>query len=163
VVLVGISLMALAACGGKAPATTAGSTPPASGASAPTADSASSAPSSSAPAGNTGDMSDRELCEAANKAGNAMKDALMAFMKSGREPSAADYKKILTDLGEQLTTLASSGGDTTVATALKQLGAQASKAAGAADPASAIDNPVFDKAGDDLTAACAAAGVDVNV
>src|SRR5690606_31586855 len=138
-------------------------TPPASGASAPTADSASSAPSSSAPAGNTGDMSDRELCEAANKAGNAMKDALMAFMKSGREPSAADYKKILTDLGEQLTTLASSGAATPGATALKHLAAQAATAAGAADPAGAIDNPVFDKAGDALPAACAAAGVAVNV
>lgn len=108
-------------------------------------------------------MSDRELCESANKAGKAMKDAFLALIKSGKEPSAAEYKKILTDLGEQLTTLASSGGDTKVATALKQLGAEAAKAAGAADPASAIDNPAFDKAGEDLTAACAAAGVDVNI
>lgn len=107
-------------------------------------------------------MSDKELCESANKAGRDMKDALMAILKSGKEPSAADYKKILTDLNEQLTTLASAGGDTEVATALKQFGAEAAKAAAAADPENAVDNPAFEKAGSDITTACKAAGVDVN-
>ncbi|MEU8301480.1 hypothetical protein AB0C04_29855 [Micromonospora sp. NPDC048909] len=82
-------------------------------------------------------------------------------MQSG-EPSPADFKKILTEMGEQMATFASAGGDSGVATAMSRFGAQASKAAAAADPVGAADNPAFEKAGADITAACRAAGVSVN-
>jgi hypothetical protein len=118
-------------------------------------------PSSSAAAGTTGGKSDKELCESAKKVGDDMKATLIAAFKSDEEPSPAVFKKILTDLDEKVTTLASAGGDSKVATAMKQFGAQASKAAAAADPAGAADNAAFEKAGADLTAACKAAGVNV--
>ncbi|MGW1062821.1 hypothetical protein [Micromonospora rubida] len=106
-------------------------------------------------------MSDKKLCESAKKAGDDMKAQFVAAMQSG-DPSPAVFKKILTDLDEKLTTLAATGSDGKVATALKQFGVEASKAAAAADPADAADNPAFEKAGADITAACKAAGVSVN-
>ncbi|HEX5597255.1 MAG TPA: hypothetical protein VFX61_14750 [Micromonosporaceae bacterium] len=107
-------------------------------------------------------MSDKELCESAKKAGDDMKAELIAIMKSGKEPSTADYKKILTDVVDKLNTLASAGGDSKVATSIKQLHAEAAKVAAAADPEKAADNPAFEKAGADLTAACKAVGVNAN-
>lgn len=156
--------MALTACGGEETTTTAGSTPSASTAPTSAAASASSAPSPSAAAGatgGTGGTSDKKLCESAKKAGDDMKAQLVAALQSG-EPSPAVFKKILTDLEGKMTTLASSGGDSKVATALKRFGVEASKAAAEADPANAADNPAFEKAGADITAACKAAGVSVN-
>ncbi|MFI0796916.1 hypothetical protein ACH4OY_30155 [Micromonospora rubida] len=153
--------MALTACSGEDTKTTAGSTPSASTAPSSAAASASSAPSSTAAAGTTGGASDKKLCESAKKAGDDMKSQFVAAMQSG-EPSPAVFKKILTDLDEKLTTLAATGSEGKVATALKQFGVEASKAAAAADPADAADNPAFEKAGADITAACKAAGVSVN-
>ncbi|NBE80219.1 hypothetical protein [Micromonospora rubida] len=154
--------MALTACGGEEETpTTAGSTPSASTVPSSAAASASSVPSSSAATDAKGGTSDKKLCESAKKAGNDMKAQFVAAMQSG-DPSPAAFKKILTDLDEKLTTLASTGGDSKVAAALKQFGVEASKAAAAADPADAADNPAFEKAGADITAACKAAGVNVN-
>ncbi|MEU7590555.1 hypothetical protein AB0A95_30230 [Micromonospora sp. NPDC049230] len=79
------------------------------------------------------------------------------------EPTAADFRKILTELGTKATALAAAGGDSKVATALKPFGAEAAKAAAAADPGSAADNPAFLKAGKDLSAACKAVGVSVTL
>ncbi|HEX5543341.1 MAG TPA: hypothetical protein VFX60_17605 [Micromonospora sp.] len=107
-------------------------------------------------------MSDKELCESAKKAGEESKAALITIMKSGKEPSAADYKKMLTEMGETLTTLASAGGDSKVATAIRQMGAEASKAAAASNPEEAVENPAFEKAGADLTDACKTTGINVN-
>ncbi|WP_406069412.1 hypothetical protein [Micromonospora sp. NBC_01638] len=150
---------ALTACGDQDTATTAGSTPP-----APTAAAATSADASptAAPASSvaTGAMSDKKLCETVKKASDEMKAEVLKAAMAG-EPSAADYKKILTELEQKLTTAASTGGDTKLVAALKEFGAQASKAAAAADPATAADNPAFEKAGKDITAACKAAGISV--
>lgn len=158
--LICASLLTLTACGGEDTATTAGSAPSATA--APASAAASSAPSSSAAAGTTGGTSDKKLCESAKKAGEDMKAKLIAAMRSGEVPSTAEFKKILIDLGEELTTLASAGGDSKVATAMKQIGAEASKAAATADPATAANNAAFEKAGTDLATACKAAGVNVN-
>ncbi|MFD6568005.1 hypothetical protein [Micromonospora profundi] len=148
-VLILAAATALAACGDGDAATNAGSTT-----TAPTSAAATSAaPSPTAPA-----MSDKEICESAQKASDEMKAELLKIVSAG-EPSAADYKKILTGLEERVTTLATAGGDSKLATALKTFGAEAAKAAAAADPATAADNPAFEKAGTDITTACKAAGV----
>ncbi|MET7668229.1 hypothetical protein [Micromonospora luteifusca] len=96
------------------------------------------------------------------KATDEMKAELVKIATAG-EPSAADFKKILTDLEQAASTLAAAGGDSKVAAALKPFGAEAAKAAAAADPATAADNPVFLKAGQDITALCKAAGVSVTL
>lgn len=106
-------------------------------------------------------MSDKKLCEAAKKAGDEMKAEFVAAVTSGQEASPAVFKQILTDLDKKVTTVASAGGDGKVATALKNFGVEASKAAASANPAEAADNPAFEKAGADITAACKAAGVSV--
>ncbi|SCF14251.1 hypothetical protein GA0070607_6058 [Micromonospora coriariae] len=105
-------------------------------------------------------MSDKKLCESAKKAGDDMKAVLIAVAKAG-EPSAADYKKILTELNQKVVDVAATGGDSKVSAALREFGAEATKAAAASDPAAAADNPAFLKAGADITAACKAAGVSV--
>ncbi|MET8121487.1 hypothetical protein [Micromonospora sp. NPDC005189] len=94
------------------------------------------------------------------KASDEMKAELVKVATAG-ETSAADFKKILTELEQKVTTVATAGGDSKMAAALRQFGAEASKAAAAADPATAADNPAFEKAGKDITAACKAAGVSV--
>ncbi|MET8232098.1 hypothetical protein ABZS77_15650 [Micromonospora sp. NPDC005298] len=157
----------LTACGGEDAAPTAGSTPPAPTSAAP----ASAAPSTpatptsaaAAPSGaTTGGTSDKKLCESAKKAGDEMKAALIEMVRTG-EPSAADYKKILTGIDRELTRVASTGAaNSKVAAALRRFGDEAAKAAAAPDPASAADNPTFEKAGATITSACKAAGVSVN-
>ncbi|MGW3896599.1 hypothetical protein ACWD6L_15520 [Micromonospora profundi] len=150
-VLILAAATALAACGDGDAATNAASTAPTSA--APSAAATSTAPSPAAPA-----MSDKEICESAQKASDEMKAELLKIVSAG-EPSAADYKKILAGLEERVTSLATAGGDSKLATALKTFGAEAAKAAAAADPATAADNPAFEKAGADITTACKAAGV----
>ncbi|MEU5906908.1 hypothetical protein [Micromonospora sp. NPDC047527] len=105
-------------------------------------------------------MSDKDLCESAKKASDEMKAELVKVATAG-EPSAADFKKILLELEQKVTTVATAGGDSKLAAALRQFGAEASKAAAAADPAEAADNPAFEKAGKGITDACKAAGVSV--
>ncbi|MEV4659733.1 hypothetical protein [Micromonospora sp. NPDC049301] len=149
---------ALAACGDGDKATTAGSSSPAPTSAAPTSAAPSTAATPTAPAASG--ASDKTMCESAQKAGDEMKAELVAIATAG-EPSAADFKKILTGLDQKVTEVAA-GGDSKVATALRQFGVLASKAAAAPDPAAAADNPAFEKAGADITAACKAAGVSVN-
>jgi hypothetical protein len=158
--LICAAMLTLAACGGEDDTkTTAGSTPAAS--SAPAAPSAE--PASSAAADTSGGgTSDKEICESVKKAGEDMKSSLVAAFQSGEEPSPAVFKKILTDLDKEVTSLAEAGGDSKVTAALKKFGTEAAKAAKAADPASAADNSAFEKAGADITAACKASGINVN-
>lgn len=93
-----------------------------------------------------------------------MKDAFIAAaMQSAGEPSPAVVKKILNGFAEEMTALAAAGGDSKAATASKRVGAEASKAAAAADPTEAADNAAFEKAGGQLAAACKAAGVDLDL
>ena len=145
-----VCALALAACGGADDtATTAGSTPAvASTAAAPTSSAAEAA----------GGAGDKEICESARKAGEDMKSSLL----TGEEPAPAVFKKILTDLDKEVTSLAEAGGDSEVSAALRKFGAEAAKAAKAADPAGAADNPAIETAGADITAACEPTGVNVN-
>ncbi|MEV7328379.1 hypothetical protein [Micromonospora sp. NPDC093244] len=167
VLLILTATTVLAACGGEDAAPTAGSTPatPTSAAPSSAAPSTPATPASVAPAtsgATTGGTSDKKLCESAQKAGDEMKAALIDMVRTG-EPSAADYRKILTGLDQELTRVASAGaGNSKVAAALRRFGDEAAKAAAAPDPASAADNPTFEKAGATITAACKAAGVRVN-
>jgi hypothetical protein len=156
------SVLALAACGG-ADETKAGSAPAASSTvAAPAATPTSSTPADSA----AGGTSDQDLCESAHEAGEKMKkDFIAAFQASGggELPPVAELKKILTDLNDELSGLASAGAeDSEVVAALEKFGSEAAKAAKASDPATAADNPAFEKAGSDITAACKSAGVKVN-
>lgn len=149
-VLIGVSLPTLAACGGKEAASTA----------APAASAATTAAAGSSAAAGTGGATaaadDATLCRAAKKANQ---DMVAQSMGSGATPSPEAVKKALTDLGETLTALAATGGNSKVATAINQYGAAAAKSATAADPRTAED-PALDKAGEDFRAACKAAGVD---
>jgi hypothetical protein len=158
--LLSVTLMSLAACGDDA-APTAAPTPAVTA--APTT-AATSAAASAAPSavGTASGSADRTLCASANKAGEAMKDSFVAAIQAGEQPTPAVLKKILLDFSDTVTTAAAAAGDSKVAAAVKQMAAQASKAAAAPNPIEAADNPVFVKAGSDLTAACKAAGVSVN-
>ncbi|MFI6235335.1 hypothetical protein ACIBD9_17400 [Micromonospora sp. NPDC050784] len=149
---------ALAACGDSDKATTAGPTTPAATSAAPSAvaTSAAATPASS-PAG--GAATDKQLCEAVKKASDEMRAEMVKVVTTG-EASAADFKKILTGL-EQKVTAAAATGDGKLADAVRTFGAEAAKAAAAADPATAADNPAFEKAGKDVSAACKATGVSV--
>ncbi|MEU4530405.1 hypothetical protein AB0F49_19450 [Micromonospora ureilytica] len=149
---------ALAACGDGDKATTAGSTTPAPTSAAPSAvaTSAAATPTSSAGAGAA---SDKKLCEAVKKASDEMRAEMVKVVTTG-EASAADFKKILTGLEQKVTAVASTG-DGKLTDALRTFAAEAGKAAAAADPATAADNPAFEKAGKDASAACKAAGVNM--
>jgi hypothetical protein len=144
-VLIGVSLMALAACGGKEAASTAA--PGAPAATTVAADASAAADTNSA----TGAGNDTTLCNAAK---NAHLELRKQFTGS---PSPEAAKKALTDMGEALTALAATGGNGKVATAISQYAAAVTKAVAAADPG---DDPAMGKAGEELRAACKAAGVD---
>jgi hypothetical protein len=157
VVLAGVSMMGLAACGAEKEST--GAAPVAT--TATTATSATAAPTteaSTAPA--TKGLSDKQICESSEKASTAMKKELFAKIgaANGEMPPPAEVTAILTPLADALT-LAASGGDSKVATAAKKLGDEFATAAAAKDPATAIDTPAGNKASADLRAACTAAGV----
>ena len=97
------------------------------------------------------------------KAGDDMKASLIAALQSGGDPSPALFKKILTQMNQEMETLAASAGsDSKVGASLEAFGKQAAKAASSSDPATAADNPEFVKAGADITAACKPTGVNVN-
>ncbi|MGW5560568.1 hypothetical protein ACWER9_25510 [Micromonospora sp. NPDC003944] len=145
----------LAACGDGDKATTAGSatSAPTSAAASAVATSAAATPSSPA----AGAATDKQLCEAVKKASDEMRAEMVKVATTG-EASAADFKKILTGLEQKVTTVAATG-DGKLVDALRAFGAEAAKAAAAADPATAADNPAFEKAGKDISTACKAQGV----
>jgi len=147
--LISAALLALAGCGGEDDAPTA-------------ATSTVAATPSSASAGAAGSTADKELCESVRKAGEDMKSSLLTALGSDDDTSPAAFRTILTDLNTTMSSLAAAGGDSDVAAALTKFTEQASKAAAAADPASAAGSPAFEKTGADLTAACKPTGVDVN-
>ncbi|MEV1076139.1 hypothetical protein [Micromonospora parva] len=143
---------ALAACGDGDKATNAGSTTPAPTSAAPS--SAAATPASSAAAGGA---NDKQVCESVKKANDEMRAELVKVATTG-DASAADFKKILTELEQKVSAVAATG-DGKLADALRAFGAEAAKAAAAADPATAADNPAFEKAGKDISTACKAQGV----
>ncbi len=151
-VLIGAFLMTtLAACGGDDAPTAASATT-----TAPAATTAAAEPAGAAAPG------DKALCESANKADKAMKAELIkALQESKGEMPNAEMSKVLGGLADQLST-AAAGSDSPVGTAIKDFAALATKAAKAADPVTAADDPALEKSGKDLTAACKAAGVKVN-
>ncbi|MBQ1051990.1 hypothetical protein KBX50_26470 [Micromonospora sp. C51] len=158
-VLACTSLLALAACGGEEAAPTGGASPSATVASATSAASTAAPPTADA----ADVVSDKQLCESAKQASDKMKEDLVAAVSSGSEPSPALFQKILSGLQNEVTRVAATGAtDSKVAAALEEFGAEAGKAANATDPATAADNPGFEKAGAALSTACKSAGVNVN-
>ncbi|SCL16605.1 hypothetical protein GA0070616_1062 [Micromonospora nigra] len=154
-----VSLLTLSACGGEDESTTAGSTPSGAATSA-AAESPSAAPATSAAVET---VTDKKLCESAEKASADLRASFIKVMSSGEEPSPADFQKLYDELEKEMSAVAASGGaDSEVAAALTAFGAEAGKAAAAADPAATADNPAFEKAGTDITAACKKVGVSVN-
>jgi hypothetical protein len=160
-VLACAALLALAACGGEEAAPTGGASPSAT---VPSATATSAASTPAPPTADTADVvSDKQLCESAKQASDKMKEDLVAAVSSGSELSPALFQKILSGLQNEVTRVAATGAtDSKVAAALKQFGAEAGKAANAPDPATAADNPAFEKAGAAVDAACKSAGFDVN-
>ena len=75
----------------------------------------------------------------------------------GNVPSAVS-QKVLYQAGETLTRTAESGRDSDVTTAVKELGAEVSKAAAAPDPFKAVDSASVTAAGEKFEAACEKAG-----
>lgn len=169
VVLTGVSMMGLAACGeDKTSTATAPAATTATSAAAPATTSAAATPETTTPEATTPEattapatkaVSDKELCQAAAKAEKDLKAATLTIIQTtGGDLPAADAKAMLTDFAKALTT-AAGGGDSKVATIMTTIGAQATKAAGAKDPATAADTPEATKSGKELTAACKAVGV----
>nr|WP_230416097.1 hypothetical protein [Micromonospora tarapacensis] len=154
------SLLAITACSGDEGSTTAESSPSATAPTAPASAAPDTAPPSTASAADV--VGDKKLCQAAKKASDEMKAALVEALQSGGDPSPAAFKEALAGLEEKLVMLAATGsGDSRVAATLGKFSTEAGRAAAAADPATAADNPVFEKAGAELTAACKKAGVSV--
>ncbi|MEU1587852.1 hypothetical protein [Micromonospora sp. NPDC005710] len=146
---------ALAACGDGDKATTAGPTTPAPTSAAPSAVATSAAASPAS----AGAATDKQLCAAVKKANDEMRAEMVKVVTTG-DASAADFKKLLTGLEEKVTAVASTG-DSKLAEALRTFSAEAAKAAAAPDPATAAENPAFEKAGKDISTACKAHGVSM--
>ncbi|MEV5208615.1 hypothetical protein AB0K35_14180 [Micromonospora sp. NPDC053740] len=148
----------LAACGDGDKATTAAPTASAPTSAAPSAVATSAAATPASPPA-AGAATDKQLCEAVKKASDEMRTEMVKVATTG-DASAADFKKILAGLEQKVTTVASTG-DGKVADALRTFAAEAAKAAAAADPATAADNPVFEKAGKEISTACKTHGVSM--
>jgi hypothetical protein len=151
-VLGGVFLLSVAACGTDKTDSAAGSAPT-NAASAP-------APAETTAAAAAAPADDKAMCTAADKAAKAMTKEIVKLVGSGADPAPADYAKILNDMNAVLT--ATAKGDGNVATAMKEVAAQSAKAATLPDPSAGAEDPAFEKAGKELTAACKAAGVKVN-
>jgi hypothetical protein len=150
-VLIGLSMIGLAACGDdtETTASTATTTAPAAATTA-----AAEATTEAAVAG----KADKEICEQASKASDSFKKAVVVLARSGNDIAPADAKLLLTDFAKNLNK-AAEGSDSKVATALKANADLALEAAAAKNPVEAADTPESAKAGKDLNAACKAAGV----
>ncbi|WP_433832810.1 hypothetical protein ACQP2E_17115 [Actinoplanes sp. CA-015351] len=156
VVLLGVSLMGLAACGDEAATEVAA--PAAATTASATAATSAAEPTATAVASKT----DKELCEEANKAVDAFKTAILTLAQSGAEEIApADAKAMLEDFAAKLTT-ATEGADSEIATAIKAQIAASEKAAKAADPAAALDSEETAKSSKEINAGCKKAGVTTN-
>ncbi|GIF26584.1 hypothetical protein BJ973_001028 [Actinoplanes tereljensis] len=140
--------MGISACGDDADTAAGTSTTTVASAAAPAAEATTAAAAG---------VSDKELCEQANKAADSFKKAALTLAAAGDIP-VTDAKAMLTDFASTLTKLADSG-DGAVATALKANADAALQAAGEPNPVEAADTPESEKAGKDLNAACKAAGV----
>jgi hypothetical protein len=152
------SILALSACGGG-DTTTASSDATASAPAATSA--ATSAPAPAATSAAPAAASDKEICDAAVKAGAALKEKMVAAMMGQQEMSDADLVALYTSSVGSLEPLAA-GGASAVAKAAQGVTDQAKKAAASADPMAAVSTPEWEKAATELDTACKAVGVDVN-
>ncbi|GAA2524183.1 hypothetical protein [Winogradskya humida] len=138
------SALALAACGDK---------------DATTAAPAASTPASTAAASTV--ASDKHLCASVQKIGDDLKDDLVKMSNDSADPKPGTFTTILNGLSDKVTAEAFSAGDSAVALAARQLAAEAANAAKDPDPVAAAGSAGFEKAGNDLTAACKTVGVTV--
>lgn len=138
------------AAGPAAPAASASpSAAPAVPSSAPAAGPAASAPAAANPA-------DAALCQQVIAAKTALNAELKRVVSPDGKVPPAEAKRVMTGLAAALSDLADSG-DGEIAKALDGLSAEASKAAGTADPMRAALSPTFDAAGRRVDKACGAA------
>ncbi|WP_430782872.1 hypothetical protein [Actinoplanes sp. G11-F43] len=148
-------MMGLAACGGGDEATSGAAAPAATTTSAAAPAATEAAPAADAP-------DDKAVCEAANKASDSLKKAMLTLMQNGAEDlPPSDMKLLLTDFAKSLNEAAGSS-DSKAGAAVKLIATQSTEAAAAADPSKALDEDAATKAGKDLNAACKAAGVTTN-
>ncbi|MFB9336903.1 hypothetical protein [Actinoplanes octamycinicus] len=167
-VLFTAAVLSLAACSDDDKTEAAGTpTTAASAASAPAT--AASQPDTSVseagsiPGSAANGAADKVVCEAGNKAGEAMKNAMLTIMKANNgDIKPADAKAILDDFTKSLNQAVDQAPESPVSTAAQKIADEAAKAASAADPVEAAAAPSFEKAGTEFTAACKTAGVSVN-
>jgi hypothetical protein len=153
-----VFLMSVAACGDGGTESRTGAMPSIA-ASAPTVASAPRATESPTPVAVVGPVDDRTRCAAADRAAKAMTASLLRLYQqpSGWEP--VEYVPILNDMEAALTAVAQ--GDGKAAAAVRQLAAEYAKAAEDPNPSEAAITPAFERAENDVVAACRATGVTV--
>ncbi|MEU4689058.1 hypothetical protein [Actinoplanes sp. NPDC023714] len=161
-VLAGVFLLGLTACGSDSETETAAPAATTAAEATTAAAEATSAAADPATTAASGGNADTVTCEQANKAAESFKKAVLTLAQSGAaEISPADAKAMLEDFATQLTK-ATEGASPELAAAVKANADAATKAAAAKDPGSAMDSPENVKAGQELNAACKAAGVETN-
>ncbi|SNT03391.1 hypothetical protein [Actinoplanes regularis] len=151
-VLFTAAMLSLAACSDDKKSDAGAATPATAAASAPAATTAAAAASGA---------SDKEICEGVNKAGEAMKADLIAAMAkaNGELPPVADVKKLLGAFNTAVLAVTPADSTSKAGVAALQMAADSTKIAAAADPITAMEDPAYEKAGNDLEAACKAVGV----
>jgi hypothetical protein len=108
-------------------------------------------PAASAPVAGTG--KNAALCQKVVAAKQALNAELRRVASPDGTVPPAEGKKVMTGLAATLSDLAASG-DGELAKALDALAAEASKAAGAANPMEAAVSPSFDAAGRKVDSVC---------
>lgn len=148
-----VALALLTGCSSDQPDAAGPAAPTASATSAASA-APSSAPASSASAAAEGDGA--ALCQEVAAAKAALNEELKRVVSADGTVPPAEAKKVMTGLAAKLTKLAAAG-DGELAKALDGLRAEASKAAGSADPMREALSARFDAAGQRVDKACAGA------
>ncbi|MFF5054571.1 hypothetical protein ACFY1S_15460 [Micromonospora sp. NPDC000663] len=129
---------------------------------APPAAPTSAAPQEGKKAG-TAAGTDKELCEAVDRADTILTGQMVQAMQGGGEgPSASDIQQGLKEFAEALRS-ASDGSDSEVAKAMQKVAADSQKIAQSADPAVEAAKPAFEEANTILEKACQAAGVKIKL
>ncbi|MBG0564407.1 hypothetical protein [Actinoplanes aureus] len=144
-VLFCVCLLGLASCDDAETETGAG---PA----APSAAAASAAPVAA---------DDKALCKTVNTAGSTMKTNISNAQRADGSVPPADVKKIFSEFHTTVNE-ALAGADSKVATAARAVAKEISAAAAAADPIGTAAESDFEQLSTELTAACKAAGTDIN-
>ncbi|MEU4688947.1 hypothetical protein [Actinoplanes sp. NPDC023714] len=158
---------ALAACGEEpsSPAPASSAAPASTAAPAAGAAPASSAASDAGPdaaGGAAGTIAeDKALCRELNTAAKDLRTGITEAQQDGGGVKAADAKRTFTAFTRTVTEAVASAPDSAVVAAAAAIADELGAAAAAADPIGTAADSDFAKLGNDLTAACKTAGVEI--